>query len=343
MAELKDWNVAAASNNSTPPDGAPEGMAPSAVNDTMREIMAVLARWKGDNDSTLDTGGSSNAYTLTPNGTYSAYARGDSFLVEANHTNTGAATLNVSSLGAKAIVKPNGDALTAGEIVSGAAILVVYDGTNFQLVAGDTTSSSLSVTDLTASGTVDFAGATVDDLGTVTTGDIDGGTVDGAVIGGNSAAAGTFTDLTASGTATLTGASVTVEAVSESSDFDQTADSVLVLDNGVLKRILLQNAGVKTVRLDAIQTFALADANTSQVLTGTTDRTWTVPANASVAFPRGTMILISCESTGQVTLSAAGGVTLNNPDSHTKVKASGSAMLLKTGTNVWHFAGQTEA
>lgn len=41
------------------------------------------------------------------------------------------------------------------------------------------------------------AGATWTDLGTVTTADINGGTVDGAVIGGASAAAGTFTTLTA--------------------------------------------------------------------------------------------------------------------------------------------------
>jgi hypothetical protein len=38
-----------------------------------------------------------------------------------------------------------------------------------------------------------FNGTTIADLGTVTTADIDGGTIDGATIGGNSAAAGTFT------------------------------------------------------------------------------------------------------------------------------------------------------
>lgn len=133
MAELKDWATSAASNNSTPPDGAPEGMAPSAVNDVMRENMAVLARWKGDNDGSLTTGGSSNAYTLTPNGTYSAYAQGDTFTVEANHTNTGAATLNVSGLGAKSIRFPDNALLTGGEIVSGGVYMLVYDGSVFQI------------------------------------------------------------------------------------------------------------------------------------------------------------------------------------------------------------------
>lgn len=133
MAEIKDWDVAAASNNGTPPDGAPEGMAPSAVNDVIRENMAVLARWKGDNDGSLDTTGSSNTYALAANGTYSAYTRGDTFTFEANHTNTGAATLNVSSLGAKAIKHVSGAALIANQIQSGGVYRVVYDGTNFLL------------------------------------------------------------------------------------------------------------------------------------------------------------------------------------------------------------------
>jgi len=39
---LRDWSSTAANNNSAAPDGAPEGWAPSAVNNTVREIMAQL-------------------------------------------------------------------------------------------------------------------------------------------------------------------------------------------------------------------------------------------------------------------------------------------------------------
>jgi hypothetical protein len=39
--------------------------------------------------------------------------------------------------------------------------------------------------------------------------------------------------------------------------------------------------------LDAAQTFALADAGRLQRLTGSTNRNWTIPANATVAFPTG--------------------------------------------------------
>ena len=38
MAEISDYNVAAASNNSASPAGWPEGMAPSGVNDSDREL-----------------------------------------------------------------------------------------------------------------------------------------------------------------------------------------------------------------------------------------------------------------------------------------------------------------
>lgn len=37
---IENWSTTAASNNSSPPAGAPEGMAPSAVNDVIRQIMA---------------------------------------------------------------------------------------------------------------------------------------------------------------------------------------------------------------------------------------------------------------------------------------------------------------
>lgn len=52
-------------------------------------------------------------------------------------------------------------------------------------------------------GTPTAVGATWTNLGTVTTADINGGTIDGTVIGGASAAAGTFTALSCTGNTTL--------------------------------------------------------------------------------------------------------------------------------------------
>lgn len=135
MAELKDLNVVDASNNGSAANaGFAEGMAPSDVNDASRALEGMLARWLADNNGTLTTAGSSNAYTLaSPNQTISAYYDGLTLLFEANHTNTGAATLNVNSLGAKSIVRPDGN-LYAGDITSGGRYMVSYDGNNLQLI-----------------------------------------------------------------------------------------------------------------------------------------------------------------------------------------------------------------
>jgi hypothetical protein len=71
----------------------------------------------------------------------------------------------------------------------------INDGTLDSVVIGGASAAAATVTDLTASGTVTFTGATVVNGGAVTTVDINGGTIDGSVIGGASAAAGTFTNI----------------------------------------------------------------------------------------------------------------------------------------------------
>ena len=45
MAAISTWSTTAASNNSASPDGAPEGWAPSEVNNWGRETMAALRTW----------------------------------------------------------------------------------------------------------------------------------------------------------------------------------------------------------------------------------------------------------------------------------------------------------
>lgn len=44
MSETYQWSTTAASNNSSPPDGWPEDMAPSGVNNSGREMMAAIAK-----------------------------------------------------------------------------------------------------------------------------------------------------------------------------------------------------------------------------------------------------------------------------------------------------------
>jgi len=74
-------------------------------------------------------------------------------------------------------------------------------------LAGPTFTGTATFADLTGTGTINFTGATVSNLGTVTTVDINGGTIDGVTIGGSSAGAGTFSSLTAT-TADINGGTV---------------------------------------------------------------------------------------------------------------------------------------
>tara|TARA_B100002019_G_scaffold141731_1_gene122131 strand:+ start:727 stop:2268 length:1542 start_codon:yes stop_codon:yes gene_type:complete len=64
-------------------------------------------------------------------------------------------------------------------------------------LAGPTFTGTATFANLTATGTVNLSGATVSDLGSITTVDINGGTIDGVTIGGSSAGAGTFSSLVA--------------------------------------------------------------------------------------------------------------------------------------------------
>mgnify|MGYP000848902650 CR=1 FL=1 len=62
-----------------------------------------------------------------------AYATGQRFTFIPANVNTGAVTINVNSIGAKAITKDGTTALVGGELVAGAAYFIVYDGTRFIL------------------------------------------------------------------------------------------------------------------------------------------------------------------------------------------------------------------
>jgi hypothetical protein len=132
MSDVNTWNVAAASNNAAAPNGFPEGMPPSGVNDAAREVMAAVARYRSDTDG-VNTSSGTNTITLAASRTMTAYAQGDLYTFKAGGTNTGATTINVDSLGAKD-VQFNGAACTGGEIVSDLMYTVVYDGTQFQLM-----------------------------------------------------------------------------------------------------------------------------------------------------------------------------------------------------------------
>ena len=108
---------------------------------TLGQAQDGTAIWGGT------SGGTANAQTLTLSPPITAYAAGQRFGFFAVATNTGALTININGVGAKAVQWRN-LALTGNEIEINAAVEIVYDGTNFQSVwlAGNATSRAQAPT-----------------------------------------------------------------------------------------------------------------------------------------------------------------------------------------------------
>lgn len=119
------------------------GVLISTIDNVLYGKEELQGVWAGNSS------GSSNAYVLTPSPSSTGFVNGQQFTFVANHTNSGASTLNVSSLGAKAIKRPDGTALSAGDITSGNIIDVTYDtGAGYFIL-----NTSLTFTSITVSGT----------------------------------------------------------------------------------------------------------------------------------------------------------------------------------------------
>ena len=86
--------------------------------------------------------GTGTAYLLTLSPTPSSIAAGLFIHMKAHTANTGLATLNVNSLGAKSIKRNDGSDLKANDIEANVTIILLYDGTNFQLFSSEANSQA---------------------------------------------------------------------------------------------------------------------------------------------------------------------------------------------------------
>jgi hypothetical protein len=247
--------------------------------------------------------------------TLTAYATGAMYWFVAAGTNTGAVTLNIDGLGAKSVTRDGSTALIAGDIVNGQVAVVVYDGTRFQLqkanAFGTLTATTINTTNLTATGTVNLTGATVSNGGSVTTIDINGGTVDGVTIGGASAGAGTFTNLTASGTINFTGATVS------------NGGSVTTVDinGGTIDGAIIGGASA------AAGTFTTATVGAG--LVGTPSLTTTGDTNTGLYFPAADTIAVANGGTERMRVTSSGnvGIGTSSPDYLLTIQSAGDAQL----------------
>jgi len=135
-------DIATALTNSIAKDGqtTPTGNLPMGTyahtnvgNATVRNMYATAGQVQDNTAQYLTTVSGTDVITAASSFGMTTYVTGQVFTFIAAGTNTGATTLNINSIGAKAITKNGTTALAAGDIASGQAITVVYDGTQFQL------------------------------------------------------------------------------------------------------------------------------------------------------------------------------------------------------------------
>ncbi len=130
-AEIEDLNIVDSSNTAR----FFEGMPPGSVDNGMRAVEGILARWHEDTGCRKATTGSADAYNFAAAQTLSAYYDGLLVCLEIHATNTGVSTLNIDSIGTKNVVKHGDDPLAAGDLNATFKYFMVYDGNVFQLLS----------------------------------------------------------------------------------------------------------------------------------------------------------------------------------------------------------------
>lgn len=114
------------------------------------------------------------------------------------------------------------------------------------------------------------------------------------------------------------------------------ADTVGARDAAIAASQLVQiNAQTGTT-----YTLVLADGGKAVEVTNAAAIVVTVPTNATVAFPIGTVIEIAQLGAGQITITPASGVTIQSAGSLTKTRVTlSAASLRKRATDTWLLVG----
>lgn len=144
--------VAGASNADTTTKGIVEEATQAEVDartttgGTAAKLFAPLDKIRASkyHDYAADAG-ANDTYTATVTPAPTAYATGQIFQFKANTLNTGAATVNFNSLGAKTIKKHGNTDLETGDILANQIVQVQYDGTNMQLQSETAVSKSIKI------------------------------------------------------------------------------------------------------------------------------------------------------------------------------------------------------
>jgi hypothetical protein len=136
--QTTDWDSTAADNDATPPNGFPENMLRTTVNDSAREEMAAIKRWFNRSHGLADAGtlissaGSSATFTVDYDVAPASLFTGLEVEFKANADFGADSTVNVNSLGAVNAQKLTTSGYTniaAGDIKQTQHVRLKYDGT----------------------------------------------------------------------------------------------------------------------------------------------------------------------------------------------------------------------
>jgi len=112
------------------------GFAHTGVaNATVRTQYATAGQTQDSTTTLLTSVSGTNTIVASAALGMTAYATGQVFTFIPVATNTGATTININAIGAKAITKNGTTALESGDIIANIPYQIFYDGTQFQLLA----------------------------------------------------------------------------------------------------------------------------------------------------------------------------------------------------------------
>lgn len=135
LNNLADLSTTAASNTDFRGQSVAGSAGINTIDTMLQNLGSMLARFYDDVGATGTVAGSADAITLTTTSSFQSLANGLFTSFKAAAANTGAATLNVDALGAKAIRRQGDSALEANDMVAGGIYLVRYD-TSYNAAAG---------------------------------------------------------------------------------------------------------------------------------------------------------------------------------------------------------------
>ncbi len=318
MAGVDEYSGTAASNGTIHSIDIADGCQPSGINNAIRQLMADVRRYLNDLGAKAVSSGT-DTVTLTTETVFTAYADGTMLAFIAGGTNTGAATLNVDSVGAKAIRKGADTALAAGDITAGKVCIVVYDASaNSAAGAWLLANPNLGALqplddDLTA-----IAALTTTSYGRNLLTLADQAALKTAVGAASDSASGIVELATSAETITGTDTARAVTPAGGAAAYEalgKVRESPVKTDNYTLAAT---DAG-KTVEMNA------------------SAKTITIPTNASVAFPVDSYVNVVLVADSTLTIEGDTGVTVNGVSGGAVTISAqyGGVTLYKRDTNEW--------